>query len=122
MAVKQDVKLLNEQVIHYTVEKPLQALIAKKRFGSRINIDYFLAALLVAVFSRQSAGWFAASWVWIFHSRAGLPISATCGNTGSASIYIMLNELFRSESFAAQVSACCVMCRRAGVFPPRLCI
>ncbi len=94
MAVKQDVKLLNEQVIHYTVEKPLQALIKKHGLQAE-NIDYFLAHYSSQFFrDKVQAGL----------QRVGLEIPfdrwftnlTTCGNTGSASIYIMLNALFRS--------------------------
>lgn len=94
MAVKQDVKLLNEQVIYYTVEKPLQALI--KKYGLVADtIDYFLPHYSSQFFrDKVEAGL----------QRVGLAIPsarwftnlATCGNTGSASIYIMLNALFHS--------------------------
>lgn len=94
MAVKQDVKLLNEQVIAYTVEKPLQALIKKHALRAE-EINYFLPHYSSQFFrERVQAGL----------QRVGLDIPLSrwftnltrCGNTGSASIYIMLNELFRS--------------------------
>lgn len=94
MAVKQDVKLLNEQVIHYTVEKPLQTLIKKYALQAE-NIDYFLPHYSSQFFRDK---------VQTGLQRVGLDIPqsrwftnlSTCGNTGSASIYIMLNALFRS--------------------------
>lgn len=95
MAVKQDVKLLNEQIIHYTVEKPLQTLIKKRGLTAEV-IDYFLPHYSSLFFrDKVHAGL----------QRAGLdiPLSrwftnlTSKGNTGSASIYIMLDELFRSE-------------------------
>jgi 3-oxoacyl-[acyl-carrier-protein] synthase-3 len=94
MAVKQDVKLLNEQVIDYTVEKPLQAIIKKRELTAEA-IDYFLPHYSSLFFrDKVHAGM----------QRAGLDIPftrwftnlASKGNTGSASIYIMLDELFRS--------------------------
>lgn len=94
MAVKQDVKLLNEKVIQYTVEKPLQ-VIMKKRGLFGVNINYFLPHYSSLFFrDKVHAGM----------QRAGLDIPmsrwftnlASKGNTGSASIYIMLDELFRS--------------------------
>ena len=94
MAVKQDVKLLNEQVIFYTVEKPLQAILKKRELASE-SIDYFLPHYSSLFFrDKVHAGL----------QRAGLDIPqsrwftnlANKGNTGSASIYIMLDELFRS--------------------------
>lgn len=94
MAVKQDVKLLNEQVIFYTVEKPLQAIIKKRALVAE-KIDHFLPHYSSLFFrDKVQAGL----------QRAGLDIPfarwftnlSSKGNTGSASIYIMLDELFRS--------------------------
>ena len=65
MSLKQDVKLLNEQVIHYTVEKPLRELIASKGIAAT-DYDWWFTNL------------------------------TTRGNTGSASIYIILEELLGS--------------------------
>lgn len=94
MAVKQDVKLLNEQVIFYTVERPLQTIIKKRALAAE-KIDYFLPHYS-SLFFREK--------VQAGLQRAGLDIPftrwftnlASKGNTGSASIYIMLDELFRS--------------------------
>ena len=94
MAVKQDVKLLNEQVIRYTVEEPLQAIIRKRNLAAE-SIHYFLPHYS-SLFFRDK--------VYAGLQRAGLDIPmtrwftnlASKGNTGSASIYIMLDELFRS--------------------------
>lgn len=94
MAVKQDVKLLNEQVIFYTVEKPLQTIIGKRGLKAE-SIDYFLPHYS-SLFFRDK--------VYAGLQRAGLEIPLarwftnlpSKGNTGSASIYIMLDELFRS--------------------------
>lgn len=94
MAVKQDVKLLNEQIIFYTVEKPLQTIIKKRDLVAE-SVDYFLPHYSSLFFrDKVHAGL----------QRAGLDIPlarwftnlASKGNTGSASIYIMLDELFRS--------------------------
>ena len=94
MAVKQDVKLLNEQVILYTVEKPLHTIIKKRALNAEA-INYFLPHYSSLFFrDKVQAGL----------QRVGLdiPLSrwftnlADKGNTGSASIYIMLDELFRS--------------------------
>lgn len=40
-AIKQDVKLLNEKVIEYTLEKPLQQLLARRRLKVA-DVDHFL--------------------------------------------------------------------------------
>lgn len=93
-SVKQDVKLLNEQVIAFTVEKPLQQILAKRALRAE-DIDFFLPHYSSAYFrDRVDAGL----------QRAGLPIPPSrwftnlprCGNTGSASIFIVLNELVTS--------------------------
>ncbi|MDO5090824.1 MAG: beta-ketoacyl-ACP synthase III [Cardiobacteriaceae bacterium] len=95
MAIKQDVKLLNEHIIHYTVEKPLHTLIAKHDLNSDA-IDWFLPHYSSGFFRDKVADGL---------TRAGLLIAqekwftnlATKGNTGSASIYIMLEELVRTQ-------------------------
>ena len=98
MAVKQDVKLLNENIIRYTVEKPL-AQIAAKRSLKTEDIDWFLPHYSSGFFRDKVAAGLA---------NAGLPIPqekwftnlAEKGNTGSASIYIILEEFMRT--FALQ--------------------
>lgn len=93
-AVKQDVRLLNEHVIRATVREPLAEIVDKRRLVAS-DIDWFLPHVSSAFFSgpvEQAIG------------EAGLPIPrerwfsnlVTKGNTGSASPYIMLDELFRS--------------------------
>ena len=65
MAVKQDVKLLNENVIAYTAEKPLRRLIAKHGLRSD-EIDWFLPHYSSGFFRNRLADGLAA---------AGLPIA-----------------------------------------------
>ena len=96
MAIKQDVKLLNEHIIHYTIEKPLIALQAKRQLRSQ-DIAHFLP--------HYSSGYFRDK-VAAGLSRVGLPIAehqwftnlASKGNTGSASIYLMLEEFLRTRT------------------------
>ena len=93
MAVKQDVKLLNEHIIPYTVEKPLAQIAAKRSLKSS-DIDWFLPHYSSGFFRDKVAAGLA---------NAGLPIPqekwftnlAEKGNTGSASIYIILEEFMR---------------------------
>lgn len=94
LAVKQDVKLLNDNIIHYTVEKPLQVLVQKH--GLRADdIDYFLPHYSSQFFRDR---------VYEGLRRADLDIPqerwftnlTTKGNTGAASLYIMLEELMHS--------------------------
>ncbi len=93
-AIKQDVKLLNEHIVRATLREPLAALIAKR--GLRADeIDWFLPHLSSMYFSEP---------VERTLREIGLPIPrerwftnlTRCGNTGSASPFIMLDELFRS--------------------------
>lgn len=93
MAVKQDVKLLNEHIIRYTVEKPLEYLIP--RYGLKEKeIDYFLPHYSSGFFRDKVAEGL---------KRAGLPVAQEKwftnlpekGNTGSASIYIILQEFLQ---------------------------
>lgn len=92
--LKQDVKQLNEHVMHYTVERPLRELARLKALDPD-DIDFFLPHysshyfrepvrqhMLKAGFDIPFERWFTNLY--------------TCGNTGAASIYIMLEELFRS--------------------------
>ena len=98
MAVKQDVKLLNEHIIPYTIEKPLAQIIAKGSLKTEY-IDWFLPHYSSGFFRDKVAAGLA---------NAGLPIPqekwftnlTEKGNTGSASIYIILEEFMRT--FALQ--------------------
>lgn len=93
-ALKQDVRLLNEAVVDYTLVKPLQRVVAKRSL-SPAKVSWFLPHMSSEYFRRRVADGLA---------RAGLPIAqerwftnlSTVGNTGSASIYLMLDELWRS--------------------------
>lgn len=92
--VKQDVKLLNDQVIRATLTEPLRELV-KKHGLDKQRIDWFLP--------HYSSKYFAAL-VAAGVVEAGLDIPqekwftnlVEKGNTGSASPYIMLDELFKS--------------------------
>lgn len=93
-AVEQDVKLLNENIVLYTVEKPLETIIKKRGIRAE-EIDYFLPHYSSEYFrDKMDAGL----------ERIGFSIPnekwftnlTRKGNTGSASIYIILEELFHS--------------------------
>ncbi|WPG39933.1 beta-ketoacyl-ACP synthase III [Variovorax sp. EBFNA2] len=93
-AVKQDVRLLNDNIVRATLTEPLAALIERRGLKTD-DIDWFLPHLSSHYFVEPVAASLAS---------LGLPIPrerwfsnlATKGNTGSASPYIMLDELFRS--------------------------
>jgi 3-oxoacyl-[acyl-carrier-protein] synthase-3 len=93
-AIKQDVRLLNENIVRATLGEPLAEVIARRGLEAD-GIDWFLPHL--------SSHYFVAP-VQKCLEDAGLPIPrerwfsnlAHKGNTGSASPFIMLDELFRS--------------------------
>ncbi len=93
-AIRQDVKLLNEKIIEYTVTRPLAGLVRKKILNPA-DIDWFLPHYSSEFFrdkvyaGMQSAGCEIPQEKWFTNL-------ATKGNTGSASIYIILDELFNS--------------------------
>jgi 3-oxoacyl-[acyl-carrier-protein] synthase-3 len=93
-AVKQDVRLLNEHVVRATLREPLAEIVQRRSLRAE-DIDWFLPHHSSAYFAQPVAQALV---------DAGLPIPqqrwfsnlAQKGNTGSASPYIMLDELFRS--------------------------
>jgi 3-oxoacyl-[acyl-carrier-protein] synthase-3 len=98
MTLKQDVRLLNEEVM-VTVREPLKAI--QQKYGLRPEqIDWYLPHV--------SSMYFAPRVDAAMHEVGfGIPRDkwftnlVTCGNTGSASPYIMLDELFRSGRLRA---------------------
>lgn len=94
LGVKQNVKLLNENIIEYTVTKPM-ITIKEKRDLKEEAINYFLPHYSSTFFREK---------VYEGMKKAGLEIPfekwftnlVEFGNTGSASMYIMLEELFNS--------------------------
>lgn len=92
--VKQDVKQLNEHIVHYTVERGLDE-VRRLRGIAPADIDWFLPHYSSTYFRDKLAAGM---------ERAGFVIPCerwftnltTKGNTGSAAMFIMLEELFRS--------------------------
>lgn len=92
--LNQDVRLLNEAVVEYTLVKPLGHVIGRRSLSAE-DVDWFLPHMSSEYFRDQVADGL---------SRAGLPIPPErwftnldrVGNVGSASIYIMIDELLRS--------------------------
>ncbi len=93
-AIKQDVKLLNANIVRATLTEPLSALVKKYNLKTD-DIDWFLPHFSSMYFSEP-----------VFDSlqSIGLPIPrerwftnlTRKGNTGAAAPYIMLDELFQS--------------------------
>ncbi|MFV0276114.1 MAG: beta-ketoacyl-ACP synthase III [Parahaliea sp.] len=104
-AIKQDVKLLNDNIVRLTVERLLPDLIAKHTLRAQ-TIDYFLP--------HYSSGFFRQP-LYEAMARCGLEIPyqrwasnlVHKGNTGAASIYIMLDELFHSGRLRAGQTLLC---------------
>lgn len=94
MAIKQDVKLLNENIVKYTVEEALKRIMQRRELSVEA-IDYLLPHYSSEFFRDRLAAGLA---------NVGLPIPqerwftnlTSKGNTGAASIFIMLDELFNS--------------------------
>jgi 3-oxoacyl-[acyl-carrier-protein] synthase-3 len=92
--LKQDVRLLNESVVEYTLVKPLQRVLARRSLSPQ-DVDWFLPHMSSEYFRPR---------VTEALKRADLPIPqerwftnlTSTGNTGSAAVYIMLDELLRS--------------------------
>lgn len=94
LAVKQDVKLLNDHIVCATVEQVLPAIMQKHALSST-DIDYFLPHMSSEYFRPRLAqglekiGYAIPQEKWFTNL-------AQKGNVGSASFFIMLEELFHS--------------------------
>lgn len=93
-AVKQDVRLLNENVIRATVSEPL-AIIMEKRGLKVDDIDWFLPHMSSNYFAEPIAEGLRVIGLDIPREKWFTNLS-TRGNMGSASPYIILHELFQS--------------------------
>lgn len=99
MSVKQDVKLLNENIVKYSVEKPLRRLMETRgikpqdyafylpHYSSTFFRDRIYQGMVNVGFDIPQDRWFTNL--------------VTRGNTGSASIYIIIDELRRSGQLKA---------------------
>lgn len=93
-SVKQDVKLLNQDVIKYTVQLPLVEMLEKNMFNPD-EIDWFLPHYSSEYFKDKLLEGMKEVNCDIPQSKWFTNLT-TKGNTGSASIYIILEELFNS--------------------------
>jgi 3-oxoacyl-[acyl-carrier-protein] synthase-3 len=92
--VKQDVKLLNEHVVQATLTEPLKILVQKHDLAAQ-HIDWFLPHMSSNYFSAPVEQSLAEVGLDIPRERWFTNL-VTKGNTGSASPFIMLDELFHS--------------------------
>lgn len=98
-ATRQDVRLLNAEVVRQTLGYPLQQIMQRRGLQAG-SIDWFLPHMSSEYFRQPMSacmdelGFVIAPERWFtnLHSR---------GNTGSASIYIMIDELLHSGSLRA---------------------
>jgi len=94
LAIKQDVKLLNKNIVEYCLIKPLGKIAAKRGLSSA-HIDWFVPHMSSEFFRQPIADGL---------EKIGLPIPAerwftnlaTRGNSGAASFFVMIDELFHS--------------------------
>lgn len=92
--VKQDVKLLNEHVVRATLTDPLRELVKKHNLSGQ-QIDWFLPHFSSHYFAEAVAAGVAAAGLNIPRENWFTNLTEK-GNTGSASPFIMLDELFHS--------------------------
>jgi 3-oxoacyl-[acyl-carrier-protein] synthase-3 len=92
--VKQDVKLLNDEVIRTTLTEPLRELVQKHGLDKQ-RIDWFLPHYSSQYFAGRVAAGVAEAGLDIPQERWFTNLVEK-GNTGSASPFIMLDELFKS--------------------------
>ncbi len=95
LMLKQDVKLLNANVINYCLIEPLKAVREKRQIFAE-QIDWFLPHMSSEYFREPMSQALEAMDFAVPQTRWFTNLSK-CGNTGSASIYVMLNELFHSS-------------------------
>ncbi len=94
LAVTQDVKLLNAKVVEYCVERALAPIVTRRQLRPEA-IDWFLPHMSSEYFRQPIARNLEKIGFSIPQERWFTNLT-TRGNTGSASMYIMLDELVRS--------------------------
>lgn len=94
LSLKQDVELLNDYIIKYTVTDHIRIL--KKKYGISVEeIDYFLPHYSSEYFREKVSQGLQEAGFKIPFERWFTNLTYK-GNTGSASIYIILEEIFHS--------------------------
>ena len=98
-SVKQDVRLLNESVVYQTFGKSLERVMHTRGL-TPANVDWFLPHMSSEYFRRPITDCMASTGFTVPQERWFTNLH-TKGNTGSAAIYIMLDELFKSGKLKA---------------------
>ena len=93
--IRQDVKQLNQHIMPYTVERGMAEVLKLHPELKAEHIDWFLPHYSSAYFRERAFASLVAAGFEIPYERWFTNLS-TKGNTGSASIYIILEELFHS--------------------------
>lgn len=103
--IQQDVKLLNANIADITVEKALKTILKKREIDAQ-EIKWFLPHYSSQYFREevtralQNADFDIPKEKWFTNLTS-------CGNTGSASIYIMLEELFNNDKLKVGQKVLC---------------
>jgi 3-oxoacyl-[acyl-carrier-protein] synthase-3 len=95
LAIKQDVKQLNEHIMPYTVERGIKDALKLHPGLTPSQVDWFLPHYSSNYFRERAYASLKAAGFEIPYERWFTNLSSK-GNTGSASIYIILEELFHS--------------------------
>lgn len=98
-SVKQDVRLLNENVAYQTIGKLLKKAVQTRGLTPEA-IDWFLPHMSSEYFRQPVADCMAAG-DFIVPQEKWFTNLQTKGNTGSASIFIMVDELFKNGQLTA---------------------
>lgn len=93
-SVKQDVRLLNDNIVEQTLVRPLQRVIDKHALRAQ-DVDWFLPHMSSNYFRQPLADGIARIGFAVPQERWFTNL-ATMGNTGSAAFYVMLDDLLRS--------------------------
>ncbi len=98
LAIKQDVRLLNDNIVQMTIAEPIKAIQKKHKLASQ-DVDWFLPHMSSMYFAKPMAQQLIDIGFEIDPARWFTNLT-TRGNTGSASPFIMLDELFHSGRIA----------------------
>jgi 3-oxoacyl-[acyl-carrier-protein] synthase-3 len=104
-SIKQDVKLLNANIVDYTVEKTLRKILEKRELKAS-QVDWFLPHYSSEYFRDEVAQSLSNADFFIPQEKWFTNLSK-CGNTGSASMYIMLEELFNNKKLSVGENILC---------------
>lgn len=93
-SVKQDVKLLDKHVVNKCIT-PMAEIMRKRNVDSEKNVDYFLPHLSSMYFKKRLYDEMKEQGIEVTEEKWFTNLT-NVGNVGSASIYIILEELFNS--------------------------